>query len=89
MVVEPGARGHGIATQMVDALLADEIAAVYTLIDRRFAAHFARWGFRQIGPSELPQSVARTYVIGRAVTTLGSLLRRQRIRIVPLLRPAR
>ena len=89
LVVEPGARGHGIATQMVDVLLADETAAVYTLIDRRFAGHFARWGFRQVGPSELPRSVFRTYMIGRAVTTLGSLLRWQRIRIVPLLRQAR
>ena len=89
LAVEPGARGHGIATQMVDALLAGETAAVYALIDRRFVGHFARWGFGQVGPSELPRSAARTYVISRAVTTLGSLLRRQRIRIVPLLRPAR
>jgi amino-acid N-acetyltransferase len=89
LAVEPGAREHGIATQMVDALLADEIAAVYALIDRRFVDHFARWGFRQVGPSELPRSVSRTYLIGRAVTTLGSLLRWQRIRIVPLLRRAR
>jgi amino-acid N-acetyltransferase len=89
LVVEPGAREHGIATQMVDALLADETAAVYTLIDRRFVDHFARWGFRQVGPGELPRPVSRTYLIGRVVTTLGSLLRRQQIRIVPLLRPAR
>jgi amino-acid N-acetyltransferase len=89
LVVEPRARGHGIATQLVDALLAGETAAVYALIDRRFAGHFARWGFRQVGPGELPRSVSRTYLIGRAVTTLGSLLRWQRIRIVPLLRPAR
>jgi N-acetylglutamate synthase-like GNAT family acetyltransferase len=89
LAVEPGAREHGIATQMVDALLADETAAVYALIDRRFVGHFARWGFRQVDPSELPRPVSRIYLIGRAVTTLGSLLRRQRIRIVPLLRPAR
>jgi amino-acid N-acetyltransferase len=89
LVVEPGAREHGIATQMVDALLADETAAVYALIDRRFVGHFARWGFRQVGRNELPRPVSRTYLIGRVVTTLGSLLRRQRIRIVPLLRPAR
>jgi amino-acid N-acetyltransferase len=88
LAVEPGAREHGIATQMVDALLAGETAAVYALIDRRFADHFARWDFRQVGPSELPRSVSRTYLIGRAVTTLGSLLRWQQIRIVPLLRPA-
>jgi amino-acid N-acetyltransferase len=87
LAVEPGAREHGIATQMVDALLADETTAVYALIDRRFVGHFARWGFHQVAPSELPRSVSRIYLIGRAVTTLGSLLRRQRIRIVPLLRP--
>jgi amino-acid N-acetyltransferase len=89
LVVEPGAREDGIATQMVDALLAGETAAVYALIDRRFVGHFARWDFRQAGRSELPRSVSRIYLIGRVVTTLGSLLRRQRIRIVPLLRPAR
>ena len=89
LVVEPGARGHGVATQMVDTLLDGETAAVYTLIDRRFVGHFARWGFGQVGRSELPPSVSRIYLIGRVVTTLGSLLRRQRIRIVPLLRPAR
>jgi amino-acid N-acetyltransferase len=89
LVVEPGAREHGIATQLVDALLADETAAVYALIDRRFVDHFVRWGFSQVGPSELPRSVSRIYMIGRAVTTVGGLLRRQRIRIVPLLRSAR
>ena len=89
LAVEPSAREHGIATQMVDALLAGETAAVYALIDRRFVGHFTRWGFRQVGPRELPRSVSRTYLIGRAVTTLGSLLRWQRIRLVPLLRPAR
>jgi amino-acid N-acetyltransferase len=89
LAVEPDAREQGIATQMVDTLLSDETAAVYTLIDRRFVGHFARWGFGQVGRSELPPSISRIYLIGRVVTTLGSLLRRQRIRIVPLLRPAR
>jgi N-acetylglutamate synthase-like GNAT family acetyltransferase len=89
LVVEPGAREHGIATHMVDTLLAGETAAVYALIDRRFVGHFARWGFSRVGRGELPRSVARIYLIGRVVTSLGGLLRRQRIRIVPLLRPAR
>ena len=89
MVVEPESRGHGIATRMVDALLADEQAPVYTLIDRRFVDHFARWGFARIDPRQLPRSVSRVYRIGRVVTAVGSVLRRQRIRILPLLRPAR
>jgi N-acetylglutamate synthase-like GNAT family acetyltransferase len=44
LVVEPDEREHGIATQMVDALLAEDTGAVYALIDRRFVGHFARWG---------------------------------------------
>ena len=86
LVVEPGHRGHGIATQMVEALLADVTADVYTLIDSRFASHFSRWGFTPVAPRDLPQLVRRTYLVGRAVTTVGSLLRRDRIRLIPLLR---
>lgn len=87
LVVEPEVRGHGIAGQMVDALLAEEQAPVYTLIDRRFAGHFTRWGFTPVDPSRLPRSIARVHRIGRIVTAVGSVLRRQRIRIIPLLRP--
>jgi amino-acid N-acetyltransferase len=89
MVVAPESRGQGIAIRLVDALLADQQAPVYTLIDRRFVDRFARWGFVRVAPSELPRSVSRVYRIGRVVTAVGSVLRRQRIRIVPLLRPAR
>ena len=86
LVVEPESRGHGIAAQMVDVLLADERWPVYALIDRRFMDHFARWRFAPIDPRQLPRSVLRVYRIGRVVTAVGSVLRRQRIRIVPLLR---
>ena len=89
LMVEPAERSHGIATRMVDALLAEETSPVYVLLDRRYADHFARWGFSQVEPADLPRSISRNYRIGRLVTTLGSLVRRQRIRIVPLLRPAR
>jgi hypothetical protein len=67
---------------MLDALLADETAAVYALIDRRLVGQFAPLGV-QTGRSQRAPAESRTYLIGRAVTTLGSLLRRQPIRIVP------
>lgn len=89
LVVTPDARGQGTAVQMVDALLADERAPTYAMIDRRFVEHFVRWGFVPVDPSELPRSLARSYRIGRLVTAVGSVVRRRRIRIVPLLRPAR
>ena len=74
LVVEPEVRGHGIAGRMVDALLIDEQMPVYTLIDRRFADHFTRWGFTPVDPGRLPRSIARVYRIGRVVTAVGSVL---------------
>lgn len=86
LVVEPDVRGQGIAGQLVDVLLAGEQASVYTMIDRRYAEHFTRWDFTPVDPSQLPRSVSRVYRIGRLVTAVGSVIRRERIRIVPLLR---
>ena len=88
LVVEPPARGAGVATSMVDALLQPESSAVYTIIDRRFAGHFARWGFVPVAPVALPRSVRRTLRIGRIVTGVATALRRPRIRLIPLARPA-
>ena len=88
LAVEPSARGHQVATRLVDALLRDQAAAVYTLIDRPFVGHFRRWGFAEIVPRQLPRSVRRVYRTGRVVTTVAAILVRRRIRIVPLRRPA-
>lgn len=88
LVVQPSTRGEGVATALVDALLADDHGEVYTLIDRRYTGHFARWGFREVAPTRLPRSLIRVYRLGRIVTGVGSLLTRRRIRIVALRRPA-
>ena len=87
LVVQRSVRGQGVATAIIDALLADDRGVMYTLIDRRFTQHFQRWGFHVVDPSELPPSVMRTYRIGRVVTGLASALTRRRVRIVALKRP--
>jgi N-acetylglutamate synthase-like GNAT family acetyltransferase len=86
LAVAPASRGNGVATRLVDALLRDQTADVYTLVDRRFVDHFRRWDFEWIGAAQLPRSVRRVYRIGRLVTALASVLVRRRIRIVPLRR---
>jgi N-acetylglutamate synthase-like GNAT family acetyltransferase len=88
LVVQPARRSLGVATSLVDALMAAEDEAVYTVIDRRFIGHFAKWGFEEVDPATLPRSLARVYRMGRMVAAVGSVLRRQRIRLVPLRRPA-
>jgi N-acetylglutamate synthase-like GNAT family acetyltransferase len=87
LVVEPYARGAGVATSMVDALLERETGIVYTIIDRRFARHFTRWGFAAAAPADLPRSIRRTLGIGRIVTGIATTLRGPRIRLVALTRP--
>ncbi|HEX6871036.1 MAG TPA: GNAT family N-acetyltransferase [Micromonosporaceae bacterium] len=89
LVVQPGQRGHGVAAAMIDRLLADETGEVYALIDRRYVAHFRRWAFAPVVPSELPRSVRRVFRVGRVITGLASVLRREQIRIVPLRRASR
>jgi N-acetylglutamate synthase-like GNAT family acetyltransferase len=88
LVVRPGARGRGVAADLVDALLAERTGQVFMLVDGRFAAHYQRWGFREVAPGDLPRSVRRQYRIGQVVTGIGSLLLRRRIRLVPLRRDA-
>jgi N-acetylglutamate synthase-like GNAT family acetyltransferase len=88
LVVAPGLRGHGVATRLVDRLLADEAGIVYAVVDRPYAAHFARWGFRPAEARALPRDVRRTLRVGRVVTAVLSLAARQRIHLVPLARPA-
>jgi N-acetylglutamate synthase-like GNAT family acetyltransferase len=86
LVVLPDLRGQGIAARMIETLLADANSPTYTLIDQRYLPHFGRWGFRLVEPATLPRSLRQQYRIGRVVTSVASLLRRDRIRIVPLLR---
>ena len=88
LVVDGPARGAGVATSMVDVLLETETAPVCTIIDRRFTGHFARWGFAPVTPDKLPRSIRRTLRIGRIITGVATTLRRPRIRLVPLARPA-
>ena len=88
MVVRDELRDRGIATALVDELLAAERGAVYVLVDEPYAKHFARWGFGPVPMSGLPRSMRRQYRIGRIVTSIGSLIARRKIRIVPLAREA-
>jgi N-acetylglutamate synthase-like GNAT family acetyltransferase len=88
LVVEPKSRGEGLATRLIDALLAGVTTDVYTLVDRPHTGHFGRWGFTEIAPAALPGSLARTYRTGRLATAVISVLSRRQIRIVPLRRPA-
>jgi len=83
-VVKPEYRGQGLAGHLIDGLVSGDHARMHMLVDRPFAAHYQRWGFYPTNPRSLPGSMSRQYRIGRVVTSIGSLILRRHIRIVPL-----
>jgi len=74
LVVRRDARRHGIASQLIDAVLSCETARVFTITRPSYAAYYARWGFRRIEPDAAPASIWRNYLFGRYAGGILSLL---------------
>lgn len=74
LVVRQDARHHGIASQLIDAVLSCETARVFTITRPAYAAYYARWGFRRIEPDAAPASIWRNYLFGRYAGGILSLL---------------
>ncbi len=74
LVVRRDARHHGVASQLIDAMLSCETARVFTITRPAYAAFYARWGFRSIEPDAAPASIWRNYLFGRYAGGILSLL---------------
>jgi N-acetylglutamate synthase-like GNAT family acetyltransferase len=84
--VLPEYRRRGISAQLMNALLARETGPLYTMVNEKRASYYEQFGFRRVEVSQLPADLRKEYRIGRIVTTLISIFRRERIRIIPLKR---
>lgn len=84
--VLPEYRRRGISAQLMNALLARETGPLYTMVNEKRAPYYEQFGFRRVDVDQLPADFRREYRIGRIVTTLMSLFRKARVRIVPLKR---
>lgn len=84
LVVASDQRGHGIASRMIDALLADRQEPIWMITSEQHADMFARWGFRRIDPAAAPVKVRFNYRMGRLARIL-SFLRRQPMRRLVIL----
>lgn len=87
LVVAPAARGQGIATRLIDTLLAPQRDRVLMITDGAHAGHFRRWGFQPIDAREAPRSVRFNHRMGRLGRLLSLLHRRPPRRLVVLQRP--
>jgi N-acetylglutamate synthase-like GNAT family acetyltransferase len=84
--VLPEYRRRGVSARLMEELLARERGPVYTMVSEKRASYYERFGFRRVDSRQLPADFRREYRLGRIVTTLMSISRKEKIRIVPLKR---
>jgi len=74
LVVREDARGRGMASRLIDALLAPAATRVLMITDAAFAGHYTRWGFKRIAPASAPSASRRNDYFGTFVGGALSLL---------------
>jgi hypothetical protein len=67
-------------------LLARETGPLYTMVNQKRAPYYEQFGFHPVAVDRLPPDFHKEYRIGRIVTSLMSLFRKERVRIIPLKR---
>jgi N-acetylglutamate synthase-like GNAT family acetyltransferase len=84
--VLPEYRRQGISKQLMNELLARETGPLYTMVNEKRAPYYEQFGFHRTEPSQLPADFRKEYWIGRIVTSLISLFRSERVKVIPLKR---
>jgi N-acetylglutamate synthase-like GNAT family acetyltransferase len=84
--VRPEYRRQGISARLMNELLARETGPLYAMVNEKRAPYYEQFGFRRVDVDQLPSDFRKEYRIGRIVTSLMSLFRKDRVRIVPLKR---
>ncbi len=84
--VLPEYRRQGISARLMNELLAHETGPLYTMVRVKWAPYYEQFGFQRVDANQLPSDFRKEYRIGRIVTSLISLLRKEKIRIIPMKR---
>ena len=84
--VLPEYRNQGISARLMNEILAREKGPLYSLIDQKWLSYYEQFGFRRVDVKELPFDFRKEYRIGRIVTSLLSLFRKDKIQVIPLKR---
>jgi N-acetylglutamate synthase-like GNAT family acetyltransferase len=84
--VLPAYRRQGISRRLMEEILRREAGVLYLLCDHEWTAYYRQFGFQVVEVRMLPVDFRWEYRIGRLITTL---MTRFRLKIVPMMRPAR
>lgn len=88
LVVAKEARGQGVASRMIDAMLAGDPDPVWLITPAPNAGAYSKWGFKQIETRAAPAKVRRNHLMGSLVRVISFVMRRPMRRLVILERPA-
>ncbi|RPI91722.1 MAG: N-acetyltransferase [Chloroflexi bacterium] len=84
--VLPEYRRKGVSARLMEELLTRETGPLYTMVSYKRTSYYEPFGFRQVAVHQLPPDFRKEYRIGRIVTSLISIFRKDKIRIVPMKR---
>lgn len=84
--VLPQYRNQGISARLMNELLARENGTLYSLVNEKWAPYYEQFGFRRADANQLPADFRKAYWIGRLITSVISVSRKEKIRIIPLKR---
>jgi N-acetylglutamate synthase-like GNAT family acetyltransferase len=84
--VLPEYRRRGVSARLMEELFARETGPLYTMVDEKWAPYYEQFGFQRVPKSQLPADFHKEYRIGRFVTSLISIFRKDKIRIIPMKR---
>lgn len=84
--VLPEYRRQGISAQLMNEILARESGPLYLMCRDKWAFYYEGFGFRHVEVNQLPADFRKEYRIGRIITSLLSMFRKDKIRIIPMKR---
>jgi N-acetylglutamate synthase-like GNAT family acetyltransferase len=84
--VLPEYRNQGISALLMNELLARERRPLYSMIDQKWLRYYEQFGFQRVAADQLPSDFRKEYWIGRIITSLISVFRKDKLQIIPLKR---
>jgi len=84
--VLPEYRRRGISARLMEELFARETGTLYTMIDEKWAPYYEQFGFQRVAMNQLPSDFRKEYRVGKVITSLISLFRKNKVRIIPMKR---
>jgi len=84
--VLPEYQRQGISARLMNELLSREAGTLYLMCRDKRAAYYEQFGFQRVAVGPLPPDFRKEYWIGRTITSMVSIFRKDKIRIIPMKR---